>query len=87
MYERDWSAHLMSSSKILPYFFITNRTNYSRWMPVYILDMLDLSAEIKSAFEKGEFFIRQTSGSFNGNWSDVDTEKTSYKIRTAQVVS
>jgi hypothetical protein len=43
------------------YFFITNRTNYSRWMSVYILDMLDLSAEIKSAFEKGEFFIRQTS--------------------------
>jgi hypothetical protein len=30
-------------------------------MPVYILDMLDLSAEIKSAFEKGEFSIRQTS--------------------------
>ena len=73
--ERDWSAHLMSSSKMLPYFFITNCTNYSRWMPVYILDMLDLSAEIKSAFEKGEFFIRQTSGSFNGNWSDMDTEK------------
>jgi hypothetical protein len=39
-------------------------------MPVYILDMLDLSAEIKSAFEKGEFFIRQTSGSFNGNWNE-----------------
>jgi hypothetical protein len=32
--------------------------------------MLDLSAEIKSAFEKGELFIRQISGSFNGNWSD-----------------
>ena len=24
-------------------------------MPVYILDMLELPAEIKSAFEKGEF--------------------------------
>jgi hypothetical protein len=44
-------------------------------MPVYILDMLELPAEIKSAFEKGEFFIRQTSASFNGNWSDMDTEK------------
>jgi hypothetical protein len=44
-------------------------------MPVYILDMLDLSAEIKSAIEKGEFFIRQTSGSFNGNWSHMDTGK------------
>jgi hypothetical protein len=40
--EGDWSAHLMSSSKMLPYFFITNRTNYSRWMPVYMLDMLEL---------------------------------------------
>jgi hypothetical protein len=28
--------------------------------------MLELPAEIKSAFEKGEFSIRQTSGSFNG---------------------
>jgi hypothetical protein len=35
--ESDWSAHLMSSSTMLPYFFIINRTNYSRWMPVYIL--------------------------------------------------
>ena len=77
--EGDWSAHLMSSSKMLPYFFITNRTNYSRWMPVYILDMLELPAEIKSAFEKGEFSIRQTCGSFNGIWSDMGTEKTIIK--------
>ncbi|CAC5400232.1 unnamed protein product [Mytilus coruscus] len=57
--EGNWSAHLMSSSKMLPYFYITNRTNYSRWMPVYILDMLELPAEIESAFELGEFSIRQ----------------------------
>jgi hypothetical protein len=44
---------------MLPYFFITNPTNYSRWMPVYILDMLELPAEIKSAFEKGELSIRK----------------------------
>ena len=64
---------------MLPYFFITNRTNYSRWMPVYILDMLELPAEIKPAFEKGEFSIRQTSGSINGIWSDMGTEKTNIK--------
>jgi hypothetical protein len=46
-------------------------------MPVYILDMLELPAEIKSAFEKGEFSIRKTSGSFNGIWSDMGTEKNS----------
>jgi hypothetical protein len=31
--------------------------------------MLELLAEIKSAFEKGEFSIRKTSGNFNGIWS------------------
>ncbi|CAC5420158.1 unnamed protein product [Mytilus coruscus] len=47
--EGNWSAHLMSSSKNAALFYITNRTNYSRWMPVYILDMLELPAEIESA--------------------------------------
>jgi hypothetical protein len=48
-------------------------------MPVYVLDMLELPAEIKSVFEKGEFSISQTSGSFNGIWSDMGTEKTIIK--------
>jgi hypothetical protein len=43
----------------------------------FCMDMLELLAEIKSAFEKGEFSIRQTSGSFNGIWSDMGTEKPS----------
>jgi hypothetical protein len=41
-------------------------------MPVYILDMLELQAEIKSAFEKGEFSIRQTSAAsmvFGAIWA------------------
>jgi hypothetical protein len=64
---------------MLPYFFITSHTNYYRWRPVYILDMIELPAEIKSAFEKDEFSIRQTSGSFNGIWSDMGTEETIIK--------
>jgi hypothetical protein len=36
-------------------------------MHVYILDMLELPAEIKSAFEKGEFSIRQTSNGIEKN--------------------
>jgi hypothetical protein len=57
-------------------------------MPVYILDMLELPAKIKSAFEKGEFSIRQTCGSFNGIWSDMGTEKNHHKrFERAQVVS
>jgi hypothetical protein len=42
-------------------------------MNKYILDMLELPTEIKSAFEKGEFSIRQTSGSFNGIEKNIIT--------------
>jgi hypothetical protein len=46
--------------------------------------MLELPAEIKSAFEKGEFSIRQTSGSFNGIWSDMGTASR-LEVRAYQV--
>ena len=85
--EGDWSAHLMYSSKMLPYFSITNHTNYSRWMPVYILDMLELPPEIKSAFEKASFPLDKhpvASMIFGAIWA---LKKTSQQIRMAQVVS
>ena len=37
--EGNWPLHLHSTSEMLPYFFATNRTNYARWLPVYLLDM------------------------------------------------
>jgi hypothetical protein len=55
---------------MLPFFFITNRLNYSRWTPVYILDMLVIPVKIKAAFDAGEFAISQKTGIFNGYpWS------------------
>jgi hypothetical protein len=46
----DWQLHLQSVSSMLPYFFVTN---YARWTPVYLLDMLNLPDEVRSAFESG----------------------------------
>jgi hypothetical protein len=76
--DRDgkWSMHLRTLSNMLPHFCVANHINYSIWMPAYILDMLEHSEEIRSAFEASQFAIRQTSGKFNGIWSDTATEKT-----------
>jgi hypothetical protein len=49
----SWNMHLSSIASMLPYLFIANRVNYSRYLPVYILDMLDLHQDVKSAFESG----------------------------------
>ena len=50
--ERDglWKLHLSSVSAMLPFMFVTNRVNYSRWLPVYILDMFNLAPEVKKKF-------------------------------------
>ncbi|CAG2224634.1 unnamed protein product [Mytilus edulis] len=60
-------------------FFITNRTNYARWTPAYILDMLNLSETVKSVFMSGEFSIRHKHGALNSIWSDMATDKTIIK--------
>ena len=75
--ERDglWLLHLKSVSAMLPYFFITNRTNYARWTPAYVLDMLNLPETVKSSFLSGEFAVRQKPGTFDGIRSDMATEK------------
>lgn len=57
---------LTSIAAILPYIFITNRIDYSRWLPVYIVDVLNLTSEIQLSFESGQFVIRHKQGKFNG---------------------
>ena len=61
-----WTAHLISVSAMLSYLFNTNRVNYSRWLPVYIFEMLSLPSDIKKVFESGQFAICQKPSAFNG---------------------
>ena len=60
-------------------FFVTNRTNYARWITVYLPEMLQIPLDIQTAFDDGEFSFTEIPGSFNGIWSDMATEKTVIK--------
>ena len=53
---------------------ITDKINYARWTPVYLLDMLALPVDLLTAFQKGEFSVRKTCGGFIGTPSDMGTE-------------
>lgn len=54
-----------------------NKNNYSRWMPVYILYMVELLGEILSSFDVDEFSVRQSSGfsKDTGIWINIASEK------------
>ena len=75
----NWTLQMHTVASMLPYFFVTNRTNYSPWTPVYLLEMSQILLDIQTAFEDGEFFFMEIPGSFNGIWSDMATEMTVIK--------
>ena len=60
-------------------FFVTNRKNNSRRIPVYLLEKSQVPLDIQTAFEDGEFSFTESSGTFNGIWSGMVTEKTVIK--------
>ena len=73
--EGDWDMHLSTHINMLPYFFIADRQNYSRWGTLYALDMLtSLPEPVSEAFLEGQFAVRQTPGGFKGIWSDMGVE-------------
>ena len=36
--EGNWEKHLQATADMLPHFFSMDKTNYSRWLPVYLAD-------------------------------------------------
>lgn len=64
---------------MIPYFFICNRKNYSRYAPLYFLQMNnDLTPEVQSELSK-HFSIKFTSRAFRGLWSDMGVEMSVIK--------
>ena len=67
----DWNGHLASQCNKLPYMFCTNKPNYARLLPVYLLEMLvDIPEDIGTNFQAGEFTFKfRPNSSFNGIWT------------------
>ena len=64
---------------MLPYIFQANWHNYSRCLPIYILDMLKLPTDVENAFKDGHFAVKETFCKDNGIWTDMGAEKNIIK--------
>lgn len=40
--EGDFELYREALSELIPYFFANNNTNYARWLPVHLRDMMSL---------------------------------------------
>ncbi|CAH3155351.1 unnamed protein product, partial [Pocillopora meandrina] len=68
------------SPRMIPYFFAMDRMNYSRWLPVYIMDTRNLqekALDVYNEFLRGNHTVsRSTSQSFNQVWTDMALEQS-----------
>ena len=62
--EGNWELHLECIKAVFPWFFAYDRNNYARFLPVYLVDMLELPdtyPEAYSMLSQGDFGVQRTT--------------------------
>jgi hypothetical protein len=76
----DWNLHLAAVEEIIPWFFSYDHVNYARYLPVYLLEMLNLPKTHPLAYNElsaGNFVAqRQNNYGFCGIAADQVIEQT-----------
>ena len=72
-------------TKLTPWFFSLDHTNYARWVPVHIRDMLSLSTinpEVAMEFMNGNFSVRKTNRVFSSMALDQAHEQNNAAVKS-----
>ncbi|MCG7875527.1 MAG: hypothetical protein N0C90_04285, partial [Candidatus Thiodiazotropha endolucinida] len=75
----DWVLHLCATKSMAPYYFAMDRTNYSRWLPVYLIDMQTLGSvhpAIEQEFVNGNHAVSRSKNAFAQVWTDMALEQS-----------
>ena len=74
----NWSLHLTTVAAMLPHLFAMDRSNYSRWLPIYLADMNNLQAVhplVHQEFMSGGHAVSRSSQPFAQVWTDMALEQ------------
>lgn len=65
--QRDglWELHKFAFSRMLPFFFRYDHTNYARWGSIYLAEMEQIPEPVLAEFLDGNFVVKETKGRFN----------------------
>lgn len=81
----NFNLYVDSLTKLAPWFFILDRTNYARWVPVHIRDMSNLSTthpQVAVEFNNGNFTVRKTGRVFSAMAIDQAHEQNKCTIKS-----
>ena len=66
--EGNFQLYVESLTQIIPWMFALDHTHYSRWLPVHIRDMMNLTEkhpDVLAEFKSGNFVVHKTSKKFS----------------------
>ena len=64
----NFELYCAAIHELLPWFFALDRTNYARWLPVHLKDMLSLtksSPDVAQCFSAGKFTVQKSAKVFS----------------------
>ncbi len=56
--EGQWLLYVQVLDELCPWFFVFDHTNYSRWLPIHVRDMVQLPnthPDVYNEFHEGKF--------------------------------
>ena len=81
--EGDFELYVQTIDELCPWFFALDHTNYARWLPVHVKDMVQLPErhpDVYAEFKKGNFVVQRYNRKFSLMAKDQSHEQSNKKL-------
>ena len=87
--EGDFKLYIESFGQIVPWFFAHNHTNYARWIPIHLHDMVSLAEKhpaVHQEFISGKLTVNMTGRNFSNIAVDQAHEQNTACVKGVEVL-
>ena len=80
----DFELYVQVMGELCPWFFVFDHTNYSRWLPVHVNDLVMLPTVhpgIYDEFMKGDFVVQRSNHKFSLMAKDQSREHSNRQLQ------
>ena len=79
--ESNFDLFVQCLEEILPWMCVLDHTNYTRWLPVFIMDMKHLPMDVLTEFMKGNFTVKNSVRQFSALGTDQAHEQINKLVK------
>ncbi len=84
MREVNFDLYVQVLDELCPWFFAFGHTNYARWLPIHVKDLVELPVkylDVYEEFKKGNFVVQRSHHTFSLIAKDPSHEHSNMKLQ------